>query len=257
MAKQGFYAVQIGRVPGVYTTWDECKAQVDGYPNSKYQKFKTEAEANAFVGGLVAKKTTAVESLANQTTSVASTKEIEGPYAFVDGSFNPATNVYGYGGFVCVNGRKFPVTGHGNDAELASMRNVAGEIAGAMAAVKKAEELKLRELTILYDYRGIEQWAIPAGQPGHWKTTKQGTREYAEFMSDENRLTKVRFEKVAAHTGIEGNEMADVMAKHAVGIALTPTQQKLYDKAMNCGRRDGVLGFEDMESPSQSQSFEF
>ena len=36
------------------------------------------------------------------------------------------------------------------------MRNVAGEIAGCMAAVKKAIELGLSELDIYYDYSGQE-----------------------------------------------------------------------------------------------------
>lgn len=265
MAKQAFYAVQVGRVPGVYSTWDECKAQVDGYPGSKYKKFKTDAEAQAFVkgeelsgsvsgsGGLETFVQNGCKSVPESSTDTTLPK---GPYAFVDGSFNPETKVYGYGGFVCVNGRKYPIMGNGQDPEMATMRNVAGEIEGAMVAVKKAESLKIRDLTLLYDYKGIEQWAIPAGEQGHWKATKSGTQAYAEFMKPENRLTQIHFQKVAAHTGIEGNEMADVMAKKAVGIALTGPQKALYEKAMNCGRRDGIPGFgEDMDvTPEDSFS---
>ena len=36
-------------VPGVYTTWDECCAQTAGFPGARLQKFKTRAEAEAFV----------------------------------------------------------------------------------------------------------------------------------------------------------------------------------------------------------------
>ena len=46
--------------------------------------------------------------------------------------------------------------GADNDAEMATMRNVAGEIKGAEAAVKKAIELGIKELVIYYDYMGIE-----------------------------------------------------------------------------------------------------
>ncbi|KAL6301650.1 ribonuclease H-like domain-containing protein [Sparassis latifolia] len=45
-----FYAVSKGRVPGVYLTWDECEAQVVGYPGAKHKKFTTAAEAEAWVG---------------------------------------------------------------------------------------------------------------------------------------------------------------------------------------------------------------
>ena len=45
-----------------------------------------------------------------------------------------------------------------------------------------------------------------------------------------NTKVNITFKKVEAHTGIEGNEMADVLAKNAVGIALTPSQQTLLNK---------------------------
>ncbi|GAA5862194.1 hypothetical protein JCM3774_004817 [Rhodotorula dairenensis] len=49
--KGGFYAVRVGRKPGVYTSWDECAAQVNGFQGARHKKFPTEAEARAFVGG--------------------------------------------------------------------------------------------------------------------------------------------------------------------------------------------------------------
>lgn len=119
---------------------------------------------------------------------------------------------------------KHPLQAHGNNPELASMRNVAGEIEGSMAAVRKAEELGIREMTMFYDYQGIEKWAT-----GQWKTNKDSTKAYAEFMKPENRSVGLSFVHTKGHSGIEGNEIADVMAKDSVGIALTPKQQKLYD----------------------------
>ena len=46
MAKK-FYAVKTGRTPGVYGTWADCKAQVDGYSGAVYKSFPTAAEALA------------------------------------------------------------------------------------------------------------------------------------------------------------------------------------------------------------------
>ena len=45
----GFYAVAVGRVCGIYATWDLCEAQTKGYSNAKYKKFSTEAAATAFI----------------------------------------------------------------------------------------------------------------------------------------------------------------------------------------------------------------
>ena len=34
-----FYAVFVGRVPGVYTNWDEAQAQVENFPGAKYRSY--------------------------------------------------------------------------------------------------------------------------------------------------------------------------------------------------------------------------
>ncbi|XP_029902797.1 ribonuclease H1 [Myripristis murdjan] len=47
-----FYAVRAGLKPGVYTTWDECKSQVDKFPQAAFKKFASERDAWAFVRGV-------------------------------------------------------------------------------------------------------------------------------------------------------------------------------------------------------------
>ncbi|XP_016842207.1 ribonuclease H1 isoform X1 [Nasonia vitripennis] len=44
-----YYAVAKGRNPGIYSTWDECKAQVHKFPGPKYKKFGSESEAESFI----------------------------------------------------------------------------------------------------------------------------------------------------------------------------------------------------------------
>ena len=34
MAKNKYYAVRKGRIPGIYRTWSECQKQVTGYPGA-------------------------------------------------------------------------------------------------------------------------------------------------------------------------------------------------------------------------------
>ncbi|KAF2845368.1 hypothetical protein T440DRAFT_483448 [Plenodomus tracheiphilus IPT5] len=46
-----FYAVKVGRKPGVYQTWPEAHAQVEGYKDPIFKKFDTYAEAEAMVKG--------------------------------------------------------------------------------------------------------------------------------------------------------------------------------------------------------------
>ncbi|TBL71257.1 ribonuclease H [Paenibacillus thalictri] len=47
MAKSKYYVVWVGKQPGVYTTWAECQAQTNGYPQAKFKAFESEAEAKA------------------------------------------------------------------------------------------------------------------------------------------------------------------------------------------------------------------
>lgn len=40
-----FYVVFTGRKPGIYETWEECKAQVDRFPGASFKSFPTIEEA--------------------------------------------------------------------------------------------------------------------------------------------------------------------------------------------------------------------
>lgn len=42
MSKQKWYVVWSGQTPGIYTSWDDAKAQVHGVKGAKYQSFKTQ-----------------------------------------------------------------------------------------------------------------------------------------------------------------------------------------------------------------------
>ena len=134
-------------------------------------------------------------------------------YAYVDGSYNQSTNTYGYGGFIKYNSKIEKFSGSGNDKEMALMRNVAGEILGSMAAIERAVELKLPSIDIYYDYMGIEKWAI-----GEWKRNKKGTIAYYNYIQSVKDKLVINFIKVKGHSGVEGNEEADKLAKLAVGI---------------------------------------
>jgi ribonuclease HI len=50
MQRKQYYAVRSGRKPGIYRTWEECKAQVDGYANAQYKGFTSLEEAEAYMG---------------------------------------------------------------------------------------------------------------------------------------------------------------------------------------------------------------
>ena len=144
MAKK-YYAVRVGIKTGIYLTWDECKSMVNGYPGAVYKSFTSREEAEAFLDGVEHKNVSVDEK-----GQIGQVKE---PYAFVDGSFNSVTKVYGYGGFLIADGQRYVLQDAGNKPELVEMNNVAGEIAGSMAAVNKAIELPPRQTSHLMPFR--------------------------------------------------------------------------------------------------------
>lgn len=136
-------------------------------------------------------------------------------YAFIDGSFNPKTKVYGCGGFVVDQyGQPHLIQASGNHPVLALMRNVAGEILGAKMAASLAFGLGMKKLSIFYDYEGIENWVT-----GKWKPRKEETQKYEQFMKImmKNGL-RLYFHHVKGHAGIPENEEADRLARAAVGL---------------------------------------
>jgi len=89
-------------------------------------------------------------------------------------------------------------------------RNIAGEIFGALMALKYALDHKETSLHIVYDYLGVEMWTKT------WKTNNDLTRLYKKLMNSSP--IEITFEKVKGHSHIQCNEIADYLAKKALGI---------------------------------------
>ena len=132
-------------------------------------------------------------------------------YAYVDGSYNNRTKTYGYGAVVSDKEGIHELSDAGKDEGMAAMRNVGGEISGAMAAMQYAMDHEIKEMDIYYDYTGIEKWA-----KHEWSANKRETIAYQRFC--EICPVKVNFIKVKGHSGVEGNDRADWLAKKAVGV---------------------------------------
>ena len=203
-AKNNFYAVLAGRQPGIYKTWAECQRQVIGFKGAKFKGFVTLEEAEAFMGsrnGIGA---------ARKGKRQGSGAFSRGTAIFVDGSYMKGR--YSWGVAAYEEGELvFTANGAGTSRDAAKLHNVAGEMDAAREAVRWAEAQGLEDtgVTICHDYEGIAAWPL-----GHWQAKLPQTQEYAAFMQP--RLGWVRFQKVAGHTGVEGNELADRLAKEAL-----------------------------------------
>jgi ribonuclease HI len=64
--RKQYYAVRNGREPGIYRTWEECKAQVDGYAKAQYKGFTSLEEAEAYLGYVKTVKPSAIKPSTNK-----------------------------------------------------------------------------------------------------------------------------------------------------------------------------------------------
>ncbi len=199
MAKK-YYAVRVGRNTGVFETWDACRAATHGYPGAVFRGFPDRQQAEAFVRG---------------ESAVSEPEEENSPHAvaYVDGSFDIRTKRFSCGAVLFWNGEEIRFSESFDDADLAEMRNVAGEIKGAETVLRYCLEHRVPAVEIFHDYQGVASWAT-----GEWKTNKAGTKAYAAFCREAAKRVRVSFRKVKGHSGDTYNDLADSLAKAALGI---------------------------------------
>lgn len=204
MAKKKYYAVKKGRVPGIYVTWEDCKAQVDGFAGAEYKGFPTEEEAFLYAG---------IEKECEEAAGECSRPFVPkgDAVAYVDGSYNVDTGEYSCGVVFMTEDEEIHIAKRGESEELATMRNVAGEILGAELAMKKAVAMGLKKLSIYHDYEGVAAWCL-----GRWKANKEGTRAYRDYFDSVRECIEIRFIKVKGHSGDKYNDLADKLAKSVI-----------------------------------------
>lgn len=210
-----FYAVRVGRIPGIYNSWDDCKAQVDGYGGATYKSFKTAAEAAEYMGWGSVAGSADIERY-NDVSDGSENKikdVLQAGTAYVDGSYNAVTGEFSYGVVMFHQGEELHFSKKYDDEELSAMRNVAGEIKGAEAAMAYALEHDMKELTIYHDYEGISKWPL-----GLWKANKEGTIAYKNYYDKISKSVHIKFVKVKGHSGDRYNDEADRLAKEALGL---------------------------------------
>lgn len=201
-----YYAVKKGIKPGIYLTWNECQEQTKSFSGAIFKSFDNEKDAINFLNS-------DTNVTKNNIQKLPQKDEI---FAYVDGSFNKETFEYGYGvALIDFEENIITLNGKDNKKEVVSMRNVAGELKGAMLAVSYVVKNypNIRKIKIFHDYMGISEWV-----KGTWKTNLEYTQKYKEYMLKMNEKINISFEKVTAHKGIKYNEMVDKLAKDALGI---------------------------------------
>ena len=203
-------------------TWTECLKYVKGVKGAKYKSFENVNEAEDFLsdGGNVFKKTD-------------NTYPKDCLHIYVDGSYNSTTEEYSYGMVATHNEVVLYIeSGCGKSDSAKNIRQIAGELEGAVKGCQYALSKGEKKVVIFHDYVGICYHAT-----GFWGRKEDSSKEYykkmQEFMS---RGLEVIFVKVDSHTGDLFNELVDEKCKEKLGISSDKVVEKwLLKNIINVG----------------------
>lgn len=217
MGKKKFYAVRVGKTPGIYRTWSQTEEQIKGFPGAEFKSFGTIQDAEKYI---ISKsedcinESDDIEAINDEILKKIGNLESDQVMAFVDGSYSPDADgreKYGFGAILVTKESEINLFKAFVNMEYMDSRNVAGEIEGVRQSILWAIENEKKEITIFYDYEGIEKWATK-----EWKSNRKLTKEYSKFYDEKSKLIKIKFRHVKAHSGILYNERADELARRSL-----------------------------------------
>lgn len=201
-----YYAVKIGKRPGIYLSWDKCKEVVNGFPGAIFKKFPTEEEALEFIGV----KEKIILTIINQSPLLPPivppvVDEKKSETFFFDGSC-----IKEIAGGACYFPRLKKVFYARLDGKGTSSR---GELLGLLLG------LKYGPLTDTLHIVGDSTYAMNQASGAH--KTKANHDLVKKIHERVSTFKKVTYEHVYSHKGIEANEICDIYAKKATSLSHT------------------------------------
>lgn len=216
-----YYAIRNGRRVGVFTSWDNVKALVDGYQGAEYKSFTKKSDAEKWLNP---SKDSDSDDVKEATVTV---KEVK---VYIDGStFNngKSNRRGGFGVFYSDNNPKN--VSRGLPAE--TVTNNRAELSAFIYVLKHNKKKKLLVITdSIYNFNcfnGVKQWKnngwkLSSGKPA---TNVDLLKKLYKRLKERN-WSGVTLKKVDAHQknpgksnpGYEdwyGNDMADRLSKMA------------------------------------------
>jgi ribonuclease HI len=177
-----FYAVRAGKVPGVYSSWPECQAQVTGFSKAVFKSFSTEKEAREYAFPPSEEK-----------------KDL--PEYYTDGSFQN-----GKCGFACVDVKNQQVY-YSCSLPKNSEWNDLSELLG----IELALDISEGQIKIMTDSTYCLDVLKNQYKP-------KANKDLVLKLLDQVQKRNVLIEHVYSHTGNKYNEIADVYADKATSL---------------------------------------
>ncbi|MBZ9688882.1 ribonuclease H family protein [Clostridium estertheticum] len=215
--KEGFNSSTNEKIENrIVNTWAECLKYVKGVKGAKYKSFEDINEAEKFLC-----------DAGNSLKKADNTYPKDCLHVYVDGSYNSSTQEYSYGMVAALKDVVVHIeSGAGKSESAKNIRQIAGELEGAIKGAQYALSIGEKKVVIFHDYVGICYHAT-----GFWERKEESSKEYYKEMQQlmSNGL-EVIFVKVDSHTGDLFNELVDEKCKEKLGINSDKTVEKWLTK---------------------------
>ncbi len=214
MAKKKYYAISVGRKPGIYDNWAAAEAQVKGFPKAKFKGFCTETEAASWLANPVY-QVSATHSAKHKVRRPKknTTPKNDEITIYTDGGSINNPGPGGYGAVIIMDGNQQEFTG---GYRLTTNNRM--ELMGCIVALKN---LKSPDKPVAlysdssYVVNGINKgWAAKWRQNGWLKSDKRPAINpdlWDELLTLIARFN-IRFNWVKGHAGNPLNERCDELA---------------------------------------------
>ena len=200
--KEGYDSFNKKKVENIIVdTWDECLKYVKGVKGAKYKSFKNLEEARNFF-----------DNSSSGFKKSDKTYPKDCLHIYVDGSYSIETEEYSYGVVAVENEVVLYIESGKGKAK--NIRQIAGELKGAIRGVEYAFKTNRKKVVIFHDYMGICYHAT-----GFWSRNGESSKRYYEKMQKFiKKGMEIIFVKVDSHTGDLFNELVDEKCKEVLKI---------------------------------------
>ena len=224
MAKK-FYAVLKGHKVGIFTTWAACQASTKGYSGAAFKSFTTKEEADVYLGNTSMSPGTSPAKSIQATAATGLTVVLAYQFPiqiYTDGACDPnpgATGsglvIYEYGKLTTLKYGYHVPNGTNNTAELVALREA---IKLAHDYIEKGQPVEILSDSD-YSLKAVFVWS-EGWEKKNW--TKGGSAPIQNlelikecYVLSRPLIGKVQMTHVRAHSGTEGNELADRLSVQA------------------------------------------
>lgn len=214
--KKKFYAVRVGKIPGIYESWAECQEQITRFSGAKFESFLNYEDAEKYIEDTETNDKELIEEDLDYSQLIMEDLNSGFVVAFTDGSHDSNMNRSSYGIHLSIPNEDNDPTIESIASQVFAKKfsesnNIVGEVFGVINALDWCLKNEVEKISIYCDYQGLIKW-----EDGSWDTKSEIAKFYVKQLAEYKDMLDIKITWVRGHSNILQNEEADSLAKRAL-----------------------------------------